>query len=173
VNAIDELVGHKAPDEQRIAALVLFQSLIHDANLIRGVLGEPDEVLSAHVWNGGLAQTSLTRFGDARVELTWIFLDGVHNYEEEVRFLAPDTRVTLTFPSPYLRHAPTPLAIERAAGGELVEELHTVSHEEAFRMELYAFHAAVRDGAAVETSADDATADARWLTAIAARWPRA
>lgn len=169
---VDELVGVDAPDERRVAALVLFQSLIHDANLIRGALGEPDEVLHASVWNGGLSQTSLTRFGDARVELTWLFLDGVRNYEEEVRFFAPDLRVTLTFPSPYLKHAPTPLAVERARGQELVTEHHTVSHDEAFREELHAFRAAVRDGAPVETDAADALSDARWLAAIAQAWSR-
>ena len=47
--------------------LVLLTSLIHDINLIRGLVGEPEEVLSAHVWRGGMAQTSLTRFAFARL----------------------------------------------------------------------------------------------------------
>ena len=60
--------------------------------------------------------------------------------------MGPDTRVTLVFPSPYIRHAPTPLTIERMDGGELVVENHTVSYEEAFRAELHHFHEALQVG---------------------------
>jgi predicted dehydrogenase len=171
-DAIDELVGADASDEHRVAGLVLFQSLLHDANLVRGMLGEPDEVLSAHVWNGGLSQTSLTRFGDARVELTWLFVPELKHYEEEVRFVAPAERLALTFPSPYLRHQPTSLRVERQAQGELVREEHTVGYEEAFRVELHAFVASVREGTTPQTGVDDALGDARWLNQIAQAFTR-
>jgi predicted dehydrogenase len=166
-DAVDELVGEDAPEDLRVAALVLFQSLIHDTNLVRGMLGEPDEVISAHAWCGGLCQSSLSRFGDVRVELTWLFLPELKHYEEEVRFLSPSERLALTFPSPYLRHHPTPFVVERQRGGELVREEHTVGYEEAFRVELHAFRAAIREGSPVRTGVEDALGDARWLSRIA------
>jgi predicted dehydrogenase len=169
--SLDRCVGRDAPLDQRIAAFLLYQSLIHDINAIRGALGEPEEVISAHVWCGGFAQTSLTRFpGDVCVSLTWISLPGLRSYEERLLFVGPERRVTLTFPSPYLRHAPTPLRVERMDGSERVVEERTVSYEEAFRTELHHFRGCVLEDRAPETPPEDAVADARWIRAIAAAW---
>ena len=82
--------GKRGGRARRVAASLLFESLIHDINALRGMLGEPDEVLSAHVWRGGMAQTSLTRFpGDVRVSLSWIYAGGLKHYEERLRFVGP------------------------------------------------------------------------------------
>ena len=165
---IDRTVRAGAPVEQRVAAFLLFLSLIHDVDAVRGMLGEPEEVESARVWRGGFAQTSLTRFArDVRVSMSWISLPGLRNYEERLRFVSPEKRVTLVFPSPYLRHQPTPLLIERMDGAELVQEQRTVSYEEAFRAELQHFRECVAGGRRPETSFDDALGDARWIRAIA------
>lgn len=168
---IDRAVGPQAPPERRVAAYVLFISLIHDVNAVRGILGEPEEVVSAHLWRDGFAQASLTRFpGDVRVSLSWISLPGLRNYEERLRFLSPEGRVSLVFPSPYLRHMPTPLLIERMEGDELVMEQRTVSYEEAFRAELHHFHRCLAEGRTPELGVEEALGDARWIQAIAAAW---
>jgi predicted dehydrogenase len=165
---IGRTVRDGAPVDERVATLLLFQSLIHDVDAVRGILGEPQEVESARVWRGGFAQTSLTRFArDVRVAMSWISLPGLRSYEERLRFVSPEMRVTLVFPSPYLRHQPTPLLIERMDGSELVAEQRTVSHEEAFRAELHHFRECIAKGRPPETSFDDALGDARWIRAIA------
>jgi predicted dehydrogenase len=162
------MVGADAPVASKVAAFLLTISLIHDVNAVRGILGEPEEVVSAHAWREGTAQTSLTRFpGDVRVSLSWISVPGLKHYEERLRFVSPEKRVTLVFPSPYLRNFPTPLEIERMEGGELVVEQRTVSHEEAFRSELHHFHRCLADGTPPSPSIDDALGDARWIEAIA------
>ena len=97
----------------------------------------------------------------------WVSLPGLKHYEERLLFASPEKRLCLVFPSPYLRHAPTPLLVERMQDGELVEERHTVSHEEAFRVELHHFRQCVREGRKPETSIEDALGDARWIQAIA------
>jgi predicted dehydrogenase len=107
-----------------------------------------------------------------RVVMSWISVPGLRNYEERLRFVGPDTRVTLTFPSPYLRHFPTPLAIERMDGAETVVEHRTVSYEEAFRTELHHFHRCVAEGREAEPSIGDALGDARWIERIARAYPR-
>jgi len=163
-----DTAGPAAGSPELVATSLLFQSLIHDVDALRGLLGEPEEVISAYAWRGGMAQTSLTRFsGSVRVILTWISLPGLKHYEERLRFFSPEKRVTLVFPSPYLRHAPTPFLIERMEGGELVEERRTVSYEEAFRAEMHHFRQCVREGRTPETSIEDALGDARWIQAIA------
>jgi predicted dehydrogenase len=165
---LDATVGAEAPLPVRIALVVLLTSLIHDVNALRGVLGEPEEVLSAHTWRNGMAQTSLTRFsGDVRAVMTWISVPEVAHYQEQLRFVSPERRVTLTFPSPYLRHAPTPLSIERMDDGDHVEERHTVSYEEAFRSELHHFREAVVNGTPASPGVDEALGDARWIEMIA------
>jgi predicted dehydrogenase len=165
---VDRILGPQAPLPHRVGALLLFESLLHDIDAVRGILGPPESVVSAHVWRGGFAQSSLTRFpGDVRAHLSWIFLPGLRHYEETLRFVGPDERVTLTFPSPYFRHFPTPLRIERMHEGELVVEDVTVSHEEAFRAELHEFRRCLLAGADPAPSVEDALADARWMQSIA------
>jgi predicted dehydrogenase len=102
------------------------------------------------------------------VNLTWISVPELRNYQETVRFVGNDGRVTLVFPSPYLRHVPTPLAIERMDGEDLVVEHHTVSYDEAFRRELIEFHECVTTGMAPETTVADALGDSRWIQAMLA-----
>jgi predicted dehydrogenase len=167
--AVTTLLGRRAPTAHRVATSMLFLSLIHDVNALRGILGEPEEVLAAHAWNGGAAQTSLTRFpGGVHVNLSWIYVAGLKHYDERLLFVAPRRRVELRFPSPYLRHFPTPLTIERPRrDGGLVVEQHTVSYEEAFRDELLHFHDCVANGRAPETGGAEALGDARWIEAIA------
>jgi predicted dehydrogenase len=165
---LHETAGAGASASHLLAASMLWQSLIHDVNALRGILGEPEEVLSAHAWRGGLAQTSLTRFPrNVRVLLTWVSLHDLKHYEERLLFASPEKRLHLVFPSPYLRHAPTPLLVERMEGGELVEERRTVSYEEAFRAELHHFRRCVREGRKPETGVEDALRDAHWIQAIA------
>jgi predicted dehydrogenase len=166
--SLDQTVGKDAPQANRIGALLLFLSLIHDINALRGVLGEPERVVSSEVWLGGFAQHSLTQFAkDVRVSLSWVSLPGLKHYEERLRFVSPEKRVTLRFPSPYLRHFPTPLEIERMDGQELVVEQRTVSYEEAFRAELHSFHECLLLGKQPQPSIDDALGDARWIREIA------
>jgi predicted dehydrogenase len=173
--AVTATLGRGAPPAHRVATSMLFLSLIHDVNALRGLLGEPETVLSAHAWNGGTAQTSLTRFpGGVHVSLSWIYLAGLKHYEERLSFLAPRRRVELRYPSPYLRHAPTPLTVERPRrGGGLVVEQHTVSYEEAFRDELLHFHECVVSGRRPRTGGADALGDARWIEAIARAFAKA
>jgi predicted dehydrogenase len=157
-----------APVAHRVGVLMLYQSLIHDVNALRGILGEPEAVVSAEIWRGGMAQHSITRFpNDVRVSMSWVSLPGVKHYEERLRFVSPEKRVTLVFPSPYLRHFPSPLSVERMDGDQLVVEQRTVSYEEAFRAELHHFHACLREGRDPRPSLDDALGDARWIQEIA------
>jgi predicted dehydrogenase len=149
---------------RRVLALITTQSLIHDTNLVRGVLGEPEEVLSNNFWLTGMAQSSVTRFAkDVRVNMSWVSVPGLKNYEETLRFIGPTQRVTLVFPSPYLRHLPTQLIIERAEGDALVVEDHTRSYEEAFRLELHHFRNCVLEGKQPDTPVTEALGDARWI----------
>ena len=43
---VDRIVGDKAPAHHRVGAALLFESLIHDIDAVRGVLGDPEGVVS-------------------------------------------------------------------------------------------------------------------------------
>ncbi len=164
---LDATVRPGASVDERVAALMLWQSLIHDVNALRGALGEPERVLSSSVWNEGMAQHSLTQFPrGVRVSMSWVSLPGVKHYEERLRFVSPNLRATLTFPSPYIRHAPTKLEVERMDGEALVVEDRVVSYDEAFRAEVHHFRESVLSGKAPSISVEEAVGDARWIEAI-------
>ena len=155
------------PLAARLATKVCADSLIHDLDLLRDVLGEPEEVLSAHAWHGGLAQHALIRFPrDVRVATSWVSLPGVKQYEERLTFVGPRRRVHVRFFSPYLRHTPPTVTIERMDGTTHVVEQPTTSHDEAFRLELHHFLECARTGRRPETSIDDGVGDARFVAML-------
>jgi predicted dehydrogenase len=157
---IQEAVG-EAPKWLRFAyEEVLLGSIIHDINALRGLIGAPDEVLSTEIWAEGNAILSTFRYGErARGVLTWTFLDDVRNYREDLAFLATDGRVELQFPSPFLRHAPTPVVVETMQDGAYQRRQVLVDFSEAFKEELMHFHHCVVSGDEPLTGAVEARAD--------------
>jgi len=135
---------------------------------VRGLLGEPEEVTSADAWMGTEGLTAVFRFpGDARCVMTWINLPVLRNYSMELAFYSPTDRVTLRYPSPFLRHEPTSLVVEGTEDGAYRETSVTVSYQEAFRRELEHFHACVVENRAPLTSGHEGRQDLVVLQAIA------
>ncbi|HOI09444.1 MAG TPA: Gfo/Idh/MocA family oxidoreductase [Myxococcota bacterium] len=165
---VEAIVGAGAPVEQKVSTFLLFNSLIHDVNALRGILGEPEEVLFSGFWRQGRAMHVVLRWREGLCgTLSWVYLPGLRNYKEELLFVSPESRVTLTFPSPYYRHFPTPVRVESMVDGRFEERQVVVSYDEAFRRELHHFHDCVRTGRKPDTGIDDAIGDTRVLEAIA------
>jgi len=146
---------------------VLLDSLVHDLSMLRGVLGEPDVVYQARL---GRTVTDISLgFGPAQAHLSWVDLPGFARHQRELAFYAPDRRVTLTMPSPYLRGTPSLLTIEGDEAGlpHGSRTVELVSHEDAFRRELIEFHAAITAGRAPRTSGIDGLHDVALCQAIA------
>ena len=145
---------------------VLLDTLIHELNLLRLFLGTPTAVRHARVTND--VATIELEFGDVVVALTWVDLPGITRYQQELMFYAPDRRLRLSFPSPFLRNAPTELVIE----GGIVGGPHSwatrevVAYEEAFKLELIEFADAISDRRAPRTTAEDGLADVELCVAI-------
>ncbi len=145
---------------------VMLDTLVHEINTVRGVLGEPDRLDYVELREGSL--TALLRFGATSVAIHWIDLPGMTRYLMEFVAFDDDGRVTLSFPSPFLRNAPTLLAVE---GGEVEgvdswrrEEL--TSYESGFKLELVSFYDAVVNGTKVPTDGLDGTRDIALCQAI-------
>jgi len=164
---VSEAIGADASDSERwIYAEVLLDTLVHELNTVRGVLGEPDRLEFAAL--SPRQVTIMLRFGDLPVAIQWIDLPGISRYAMEFALFAPDRRVTLSFPSPFLRNEPAALLIEAGDPGSTrswrTEEV--VSYDSGFRRELMAFHDCVTSGTEPATSGRDGLADIALCQAI-------
>jgi predicted dehydrogenase len=178
--APDVLAAVKADDAQRLVAALpegddearfcyrwlLLDSLVHELNMLRGALGEPDVVHHARLGRT-VCEISLG-FGATEAHISWVDLPGMAHYKQQVAFYALDKRVTLTLPSPYLRAMPSLLTIEGGEDGSphswRTDE--TLSYEEAFKRELIAFESAIRTGVDTRTDVIDGLHDVALCRAI-------
>ncbi len=156
---ITAAIGAADPLSRRAYHLVLLDSMVHEFNAVRGVLGEPDSLEFADIRENGL--TAILRFGEAQCVIAWVDLPGMARYQMEFAFYALDRRLTLTFPSPFLRSAPTLLTTEAgdAEGARAWSTAETASYAESFKEELLHFHSCVSDGRQPLTSGADALRD--------------
>ena len=156
---IGAALGETDSLSRRAFHLVLLDSMVHEFNAVRGLLGEPDALEFADIRETGL--TVILRFGAVQCIIAWVDLPGIARYEMELAFYAPDLRLTLSMPSPFLRSAPTLLVTEAGEAGTArswrTEEV--TSYAESFREELVHFHDCVSTGRAPVTSGEDALRD--------------
>ncbi len=148
-----------ADDERRIYRDVLLDTLVHELNAVRGLLGEPTRLDYV-----GLAMDNVTvmlRFGELPVAIHWIDLPGIARYQMEFAMFGPDRRLRLTFPSPFLRDEPAILDIEDGASGSARSwrTSEVVGYESGFKRELMAFHDSIVNGSSPVTSGADGVRD--------------
>jgi len=145
---------------------VLLDTLVHEINTVRGVLGEPESLDYVELREGSL--TAMMTFGETAVAIHWMDLPGMTRYLMEFAAFGDDARVTLSFPSPFLRNAPTLLAVEGgpAEGVASWRREEVTSYDSAFKLELVAFHDAVTNGTAVVTDGTDGARDIALCQAI-------
>jgi predicted dehydrogenase len=147
---------------------VLLESLVHDLNALRGLLGEPDELVHAEIHGHGVVAS--LRFGATPCVLTWTDLPDLARYEQEYAFYGSGERAGLRFGSPFLRDQPARLWFEGGDPGTVRSwrRDEVVSYEDPFKLELVAFHEAVRSGRPPPTTVADALRDVELCERIVA-----
>jgi predicted dehydrogenase len=164
--SITRAIGEANPFLREEYHLVLLDTLVHELNTVRGVLGEPTGLEYVDMQPGQL--TVILKFGELSVSIHWMDLPGITRYGMEFALYGPEQRVTLTFPSPFLRSAPATVEIIEGETGTTkscsISEI--TSYESAFKLELEAFHHCVVSGKAPATSAEDAIHDLALCEAI-------
>lgn len=171
----------KADDDERLAAALpdgdandrycyrwmLLDNLVHELNMLRGVLGEPDRVIQARL--GRTVCDIALSFGPTEVHMSWVDLPGLAHYKQQLAFYALDRRVTLTLPSPYLRDMPSLLTIEggRVGTPNSWQTVETVAYHEAFKRELIEFASAISERREPRTDVTDGLHDVALCHAIA------
>jgi predicted dehydrogenase len=164
--ALQEALPDASADIRAVYQAVLLDTLVHELNLLRGLLGAPTAIRHARVT--AEAATIELEFGDVAVVVTWVDLPGIARYQQELVFYAPDRRLRLSFPSPFLRNAPTELVIEggTVGGPRSWVTREVVGYEEAFRLELIEFADSIAEQRAPRTTGEDGLADVELCVAI-------
>jgi predicted dehydrogenase len=156
---VETALGAIDPELRRVYRWVLLDSLVHELNCLRGLLGEPDRLEVAHAWSDGLVLMLI--WGSIRCVVQWVDLPGIARYEQEFAFYSPDARLTLRLPSPFLRSMPTELVMEGGVSGTAdswrTDEI--VSYEEAFKRELVEFYECIVQNREPRTSGIDGLHD--------------
>ena len=110
---IREAIGEFTPLERRVFADNLLSTLVHDVNVLRGLSGDPAEVLFTDVWAGGESMLTVLRYpSGVRATIALHYLPDLANYQETVAYYAKADRMRLVFPSPFFRNMPTGIVVE-------------------------------------------------------------
>lgn len=160
IGDVDALTAHVYRDW-------ILDSMIHELNAVRGLLGDPTRVLYARIRETGI--TTVLQFGGGvECVATWTDLPGMARYRQTWEFDGTARRAILELPSPFLRSAPTLLAFEDGAAGSAAssETVHTAGYDEAFKRELRELNAAITEGRQPRTPGEDAVRDLALSTAI-------
>jgi predicted dehydrogenase len=157
--SISAALGDVDDFSRKMYRSVLLDTLVHELNAVRALLGEPDRLDYVDLREGSV--TVMLRFGALPVAIHWIDLPGIARYKMEFALYAPNRRVTLSFPSPFLRSEPTLLEIEEGEPGSAHSRVaqEVTSYESPFKRELLAFHDAIVQGTPPLTSGVDGMRD--------------
>jgi predicted dehydrogenase len=163
---ITAAIGDADPLSRWAYHLVLLDSLVHELNAMRGVMGEPERLDYSDIRETGL--TAIFKYGATQCILAWVDLPGIARYEMEFALYSPDRRLTLSFPSPFLRSMPTMLISEtgeaKSPRSSRTEEI--TSFSESFKEELIHFHDCATNGREPVTSGRDTLHDIALCEAI-------
>jgi predicted dehydrogenase len=165
---VERAIGTVSDGVRHSFRWVLLDSLVHELNLLRGVLGEPTHVTFADL--GDQTVTLGLDFSGTPCVLAWVDLPGIARYQQEFAFFSPERRVALTFPSPFLRNMPTELSLENGELGTARSwrTVETTSYHEAFKCELAEFYSCITQHRQARTSGEDGLRDVQLCETIVA-----
>lgn len=166
---VERAIGESSDDAVFALSDGYLGSLVHDVNLVHGLLaamGEPlpARVVGAAAWADGRALTGAVELASgARWDSAWIQLLDLREYRESVTLYFESARRTLTFPSPWLRQSPTRYEHSGADGSARAATVFE-SYEESYQRQLVHFHEAVVNGAPRINPPEEARLDIAVLT---------
>jgi predicted dehydrogenase len=148
--------------------VVLLDCMVHEINALRGLLGEPTELRFAHASAHARTLTAAVAFGPTECLMAWTDLPGIAHYEQEFSLVAPNERLGLVFPSPFVRNLRTRIVSE---GGtpDTAHFWRTSEHgsyESPFKRELVEFHECIVERREPRTGGGDAARDLAFCEAF-------
>ena len=151
--SLQRAVGAQPEAVLRAYGLMLGLS-IHDIYILDGAFGLPERVVSTEIWDGGAAYASILAYPDnLRCVLDTALVRGMRVFDESMTVYAPDSIVSIVFPSPFLKNAATVVEEWEMDDGGFRASRTTASYAEAFKLELIHFHDCIVNGETPRTPA--------------------
>lgn len=141
-------------------------ALVHDVNLVHGLLGTSAEPVHSAIWHDGRAASGTWRLpGGAIWHAAFAFLDGVGRFREQVELLTDAAVHRLEFDAPYLQEVGA--RYERiGANDRVVHDGARGAHHGSYTEQLRHFHDAIEGRAECLTPAAMARDDVAALTRL-------
>jgi predicted dehydrogenase len=132
---------------------------IHNLAMLRGMLGQPERVLSSERL-GANGLLSVLDYGSGLLcSFEQLLMEEHTWWDQSIAVYGDAGVVTVDLPNPYIRNVPTRVRYERSEDGLPLSFETPVSYDSPFRREWMHFVECIRDHRAPLTGGDDARAD--------------
>ena len=161
---VEAAIGRGDPAAVKAFSYTFLACLVHDVNLVHGVLEQlgvalPLRAVDSGHWADGKAANIAFRMEDGTAwQCAWLLLEGLEEFRETASFHFAGAIHRLHFSAPYLREHATVHEVVSADGGS--ERLtRTARIADAYRAQLEHFHACIVEGATCRTPPEQARLD--------------
>jgi virulence factor len=169
---IREVVGSDAPADLVRAYRGLTALSSHHISAMRGLLGEPVQVLAAHRTNGG-ANTSVTfDYGHFAAYYDAV-VDDLGLFDAMIEVRSNTKRVRIIYDTPYIRSLPTRLEVTESGAAGPITRTFGPLYGDAFSNELEIFHRHILEGTKPVTDLLDSRRDLALMAEIIERMKQA
>ena len=154
---VHEALG-PVPDALHNAYRLLCGLGSHDLSAMRELLGPPVGVHAARQWRAGGYLAALLDYGDYLVSYE-TGVDAQLRFDAHLEVFGDHASFRVQYDTPYVRHLPTTLHVERSAGDAIERSVVRPHLKDPYTHELEYFHHVATTGATPKTSPEDFVAD--------------
>ncbi len=130
----------------------------HDLSAMRELIGVPDRVVAADAWKGGGFMAAIFARDDYRITFE-MGTDRQGRFDAHIAVYGESGTMTVTYDTPYIRHLPTTLTIERTEGEAYRVETIRPTFTDPYTRELIHVHDVLHGRAAPKTTPEDSLDD--------------
>jgi predicted dehydrogenase len=130
----------------------------HDLSALRELLGRPHSVASAKMWRQGGYVVALLDYGDFVVTYE-TGVDDQLRFDAHIEVYGASGSLRVQYDTPYVRHLPTVLEVERTAGTAYERSVIRPHLKDPYTHELEYFHDVVTSGGTPKTTPEDYVQD--------------
>jgi predicted dehydrogenase len=155
---IREVVGTDASPSLVRAYRGLTALSSHHLSAMRGLIGEPRDVLAAHRTNGGANTSVMFDYGHFVCNYDAV-VDDLGLFDAMIEVRSNTKRVRIIYDTPYIRSLPTRLEITEASPTGPISRSFDPIYADAFSNELVVFHGHILNGTKPLTDLQDSRKD--------------
>ena len=161
---VTEAIGDATPEQ--IACYRMLCGLgSHDLSAMRELIGTPDRVVAADTWRGGRFTVATFARDDYRVTFE-MGVDRQGRFDAHIAVYGETGTMTVSYDTPYIRHLPTTLTIERTDGEAYHVETIRPTFTDPYTRELVHVHDVLHGRATAKTTPEDSIEDLRLFRQI-------